>query len=723
MTDPAEEALADGEPASEPQPGKEPIPETAPQPEASKQPGTPPEGGEADDADADKEDDAILTAADLAESIRVRRQIRQAGLDSLGGTWFAGDTKFSGPTSFGGHSAARDVNMNFYYRTAESDAVRAGPVDSELLRRIRLVHVPSGSYARAQQVLRKERLLVLRGADGSGRRTTALFMLNELAAGNVRAADADVARKPPEDARLLEGAGYLAESRMPYISYTQLTALSEELDRRQAYMVVTVPADTTVEAETFDRFFTDHQAPECREVIGSHLRQSPEHTGEAERLLAAGTALTCATMPGAAADLAAVLLSIVRDGRPPDDLESVCAAIRRQRARQLLRPDRREHPRERIHLLCRRAALVSIAVFTGLPYADAVAAAEMLATSFIAIEFPKHDDAGRELFTPWRQLLAAEPDITIEDLPSRRHGSGSTEQLRFRDPELHVAMLEEVWEQYIATRSPVLEWLGELATRSRDEAVRVRAAQVVGRLATRDFGHVCHRLLLDWADSISGRAREAAATALEAAAVNVAPQVWALLADWCAEGNQHRQQTAVLALGTTIGEGYPDRTLEELRQLALRGARKPGQLVGEAVRRSIAELVSGPHQVSVVHALRTWAEHPDPLLASLARRCVPPLAHMTDASGRPSLLVALATSSVPREDTAALFSAVLEKAATRQEAWTALEKLVTLAEPHPGLTDALGELLADLKRSSAAAADQMYFYLRLWTYRYPKLAA
>jgi hypothetical protein len=732
MTDIADEAPPDGEPAPTPQPQKsekpekpekESTPDPAPQPDATKQPASPSGADKADDADTGEESDAILTAAGLAESIGVRRQIRQAGLRSLGGTWFGGPARFSAPASFGGHAAARDVNI--YYAATERAVTQTGLVDAGLLRHIRQVHAASGSHARAEGVLRGERLVVLRGADGSGRRTTALFLLHQLVGQGVHVIAADVVLSPPEGTGLPENAGYLAESRtQPDIAYAHLAAWARELDRQQAYLVLTVPAGTAANTEVVDRFIADHKVPDCHEVVRRHLRHDPAHASEAERLLKTSVALACATTPGAAADLAANVLLMVRDGRATDDLGPVVAEIRRERARHLLRIDRPNQPRERIELLCRRAALVSLAVFTGLPYSDAVAAAEALAAGFIAIEFPKHLEAGRELFIPWRELLKAEPDIVIEEAELSGHwGTAVTQQLRFRDPELHVTMLEEMWEHYDATRSPLLEWLRELATGPRDEAVRVRGAQIVGRLAIRDFGHVCHRLLLDWADSVNARAREAAATALEAAAVTMAPQVWELLADWCENGNQHRQQTAVLALGTTIGEERPGQTLDRLRQLALRGSGRSAQLMGEFVRRSITELLSGPHQEAVMHELRTWSEGKDPRLAALARRCVPPLAYVTDDSGQPLLLVALVRTPALREDIAVLFTAVLRESDTRQEGWDALEKLTVAAAPDPSLTDALGRLLADLNRMSSIAAAQLFFYLGLWVHHHPGIAA
>jgi hypothetical protein len=709
MPDLPGETFPGGEPGPAPGPGLEPASQS-----------DPPEAGEAPASDVIEEEALVLDAEDLAESIRARRRMRQVGLESLGGTWFSGATEFAGPASLGGHAAARDVNI--YYGATERTGLETGQIGHDLLRRTRSVHVTSPSCAAAEQVLCEEHLVVLCGADGSGKRTTALFMLSKLVGDDVHAISAELLLGSPDGSTLRKGAGYLAESSVPTeLTYTRLAALSTELVQRGAYLVVTAPTGTSANADTTDRFIVNHEPPGCREVVHRHLSLDADHAHEAERLLRDSTALPYAASPAVAADLATRLLEIVRDGRPADDLAPVLADLRRRRARRLLRINRPKEPRERVQLLCRRAVLVSVAVFTGLPYADAVAAAEALTMGFIAIEFPKMK--GREIFIPWREYLLAEPDITIEesDLPGR-WGSTVTQQLRFGDPDLHMAVLEEVWEHYDAARSPLLLWLHKLAVSSPGEEVRIRAAQVVGRLAARDFDHICHRLLLEWADSLNAKPREAAATALEAVAISMAPQVWKLLTEWCKDGSRNRQRTAVLALGTRIGEHDPTETLARLRQLALRNTGQAAQAMGEAVRHSVTELLSGPHQPTVVRELRTWTKDGDQRLRSLARRCVPPLAHVADDSGLP-LLLSLPGRPALRSDIVALIAAALEEPDTRQETWTALEKLATAVVGDPGLTDALGTLLADLKRASDTAESQLYFYLRLWAHRHPELTS
>jgi hypothetical protein len=711
--------VAESGPAPQPEPG--PASGSTQQPEPARQPDTPAGAGDAPTLDAEEEDDTVLGAEDLAESISARRRMRQAGLESLGGTWFSGATRFDGPASLGGHAAARDVNI--YYATTERTIPETGPIGRERLRRVRVMHVASPSCTAAERVLREERLVVLRGADGSGKRTTALFMLSKLAGDDVHAISAELVLGSPDGFGLRERIGYLAECLAPAeLPYTRLAALSAELRQLGAYLLITVPADAAADVNTAGHFVVDHEPPDCREVLRRHLHLDADHAHEADRLLQNDPGLACATSPGAAADLATKLLAIVRDGRPIGDLGPALISMRRQRARHLLRTDRPKEPRERVELLCRRAALVSVAVFIGLPYADAVAAAEALAIKFIAIEFPKLK--GREIFIPRREYLLAEPDIMIEELRRpARWGRAVTQQLRFRDPEFHAAVLEEVWEHYDTARSPLLLWLRELAVSSRDEAIRVRAAQVVGRLAVRDFGHVCHQVFIEWSDSVNSKAREAAATALEAVAVSMSPLVWNLLAEWCKDGNQNRQRTAVLALGTGISEHDPVETLARLRQLALRSTGRPAQTMGEAVRHSVTELISGAHQATVVRALRAWTDDADLRLRAVARRCIPPLAHVVDDFGRPLLLLASSGRPALRADIVALVTAALEEPDTRQETWTALEKLATGAAHDPALTDALGTLLTDLRLASSTAASQLTFYLRLWAYRHSELTS
>lgn len=731
MTDQLPEAAPEGDPAGGPAP-LEPAPGPA---GGSEDPDVPP--GEVSAADTEGEgepgqrdqeepdDDPALGPQALADDIAHRRQMLESGIISLGAGWFGG------PASVGGsaagrdvHSAGRDLHVH-HHATAGPTILKTGPIDPARLRHAARVHVAGDTYDLAVQRLRKDRLVVLRAADGSGKRTSALAMLGSLTGDAVHAVSADQVLGA-SGSGLTEQAGHLAESSLPVeLAYTRLAALADDLSSQAAYLVITVPAETAAEADTEDQYVIDHKPPTSREeVLRSHLRGNARHATAAEQLLREDPglerdALSCAVTPRAAAELAERLLRAVQSGSSAGKLQSVPADMRRDRARHLLRTDRPAPPRKRVELLYRRAALISVAVFAGLPHADAMAAAESLASAFITAEFPLFK-TNRDLFAHWKRHLLAEPDITLTErevrtswgLPLRAF------QLRFDDPLLAAAVLDTVWDEYDAVRPLFLKWLRTLAVSPADEAIRVRAAQVAGRLATRDFGHVYHQLLYGWANSVNPRSREAAATALESAAAAMGPHVRLVLADWCDRGNQHLQRAAVLALGTAIGEQDPDEVLKRLRRLALRNTGRGPANMAQTVRRSVAELFTGSHPGAVVRALGRWARDSDPRLRSLARQCVPPLAYVTGDSGQPRLLQVIAADPAAGGDAAAAFAAALDDTGTRHETWAALGKLAVASAAAPGLTSAAGELLAGLKQRSATARTQLNFYLMLWIHQH-----
>jgi len=697
--------------------------------------GEPAEGDdEAAGQRAEEEDDRIQSAAELGVSASTRRRLRQAGQESLGGTWFEDAVRFTGPATFGGgHAiggnvsrAGRDVNYIFGGVAARRTGTDAGPIAPALLAKIRATHVPGGSYAAADKALRATRIVILRGTSGSGKRTSALRLLTELARDNVHEIGVSTALEPPSgDADLQAGTGYLAEGDAGSgFAYHRMVAWTAKLSELNAYLIVTVPATAAIGADVAEHFLIDHIPPSAHAIVRSHLRADQVHGARAELLLDKHGVLSCATSPAAAADLAARLLATVRDTLPETILAPLVRDLRGSEARRMLGAGRPTGRRERVDLLCRRAAMISIAVFTRLPYTEAMAAAETLAAAFISIEFPPRGSVGRELFTRWPDLLQAEPGIRIveSELPSQ-WGEIAVRHIRFSDPQLHGVMLEEIWERYDTVRSPLLEWLGDLALRAQDEAVRIRAAQVVGRFAIRDFGHVCHRLIAGWANSVNERHRETAATALEAAATGRRTHVWKLLEEWCDGGSQHRQRTAILALGTAIGDQNPDDTLNRLRQLAIGGTGGPGRSVAEAVRRSLIDLMSGPHQGTVVRALRQWADGKDIRLPSLARRCVPPLAHLTDGGDRSSFLATLSGEPTLRPDAVSLFAAALADPETSQETWLALEQMAVTAARESWQLDALGELFHGLRLSPEADTSRLTFYLRVWARRHDELTA
>lgn len=705
------------QPAAQPYAGPVQPPAPTAGQDAKRNPGEPEDGTEAAGKDSsahEEADDTPLSAEALAGDVGLRVHMRQAGLASLG-NWFGG------PASFGaGHAAGRDLNIN-YFGTVRHTASETGPVDPERLRRIGKVHVPGASYSRAKEKLTSSRVVVLRGTDGSGKRTTALHMLGELTGDSIHSVGASQVLGSGDGSGLAESAGHLTDvPETGELTYSRLAALADNLRQLDSYLVITTPAETTTEVDVEDAFIVTHKPPGSEEVVLSHLRQDVDHANVAERLLRESGALKCAATPGAAAQLATHLLDAAENGRDADSLQPTFAEIRRQRARYLLRVGSpKQEDRDRAELLYRRATLISLAVFAGLPHADTIAAAESLVSRFTDIEFSWKR---RELFIPWRARLLQEPDITRDDPEFLGPwGPVRAAQVHFTDEELNAIVLETVWQEYESARTPLLEWLHELAVYPRDEAVRVRAAQFAGRLSAGDFGYVCHHLILEWADSAAPRPREAAANALDAVPAALQPHVWQLVSDWCELGNPNLQQAAVLALGTGLHEKRPDEILDRLRGIALRNTGSTARHMGDTVRHSVAELFAGEqYPEAVLRALGAWAADSDLRLRSLARQCVLPLAYVTGVSKEPVLLRVMAGDPTARESAATAIAAALDEPETRSEAWSALEELARVIIETPELTDTLGMLLFSLVRQSSTGREQARFYVRLWNHRYQK---
>lgn len=690
------------------------------------------DGGPQPDGD---HNEPVQSAAELGASASTRRRLRKAGQDSLGGTWFEAAARFSGPASFGSgqavggnvSTAGRDVNTYYFGGSAERhNNPDTGPIAPALLAGIRETYVPGDSYAAAERVLRASRIVIIRGAGGTGKRTSALRLLAELADDDVHELGVSVVLGSPRDVELREGAGYLAEGEAGSVfAYHRMAAWAASLSELNAYLIITVPSSASVGTNVADYFLIEHIPPDRRAVARSHLGAGLMHTDERDRLLERADVqrhLACVVSPGSAAALASTL-AFVRGEDIEQDLATFAHVLHRNQARRMLGTERPAAQRDRVDLLYRRAGIIAIGVFAELPYTEAMAAAETLAKAFITLEFPLLSGHGRELFIRWPDILVSEPGISIEEteLPIR-WGTTAVRHVRFVDPHLHGAVLEEIWEHYDPVRSPLLDWLADLALRAPDEAVRVRAAQVIGRYAIRDFGHVCHRQIAEWASSVNERHREAAATALEAAAAGRYEDVLDLINHWCDGGNQHRQRTAIIALGTRIGDQDPRQTLNQLRRLTQRGSGNSGRSVAEAVRRSLIDLMSGPHLQHVVDALAQWVgDDKDARLSSLARRCVPTLAHVSDNDQHPAFLTALATTPSLRTAAVLLFTKALSDSETKHETWDALERLAVEAAQEPGQINVLGDLLHGLSLQSPIGSGQIIFYLRLWALRNEEL--
>jgi hypothetical protein len=190
-------------------------------------------------------------------------------------------------------------------------------------------------------------------------------------------------------------------------------------------------------------------------------------------------------------------------------------------------------------------------------------------------------------------------------------------------------------------------------------------------------------------------------------------RVHQLIADWCRGGGQHRRLTALTALGTSLGAGDTERTLQNLQNLALSG---DGDMQKTAARSVVELFDTNPH--IVLRKLADWADGDDEarrpfLLASFTR-----LSSLRDEAGRPALLVAQAREA-NGPPLVALWQQALWDRDVQAETWDNLEQWCRHVDGDPELMQPLANLIAALAALGPPLDAKLAWYLGFWATHHP----
>lgn len=641
------------------------------------------------------------------------RSVRAAGLDSLRPTF-----GFGGATSFGGYAAERDININV---GAAARASAMGPVPADVLASLCAFHVPYAGYDEARQRLMTTRVLVLRGEEGSGRRTSALALLSSLVDDTIfnLGPDHDLESLFSDDR---DGqCGYLLDSvpgsRVGRLTQTLLSSAEHWLDRSGSFLVITVAARSEAQYDDVERYLVDHQVPDPHQVLRSHLHlhcpelpdplsdwlDDPRLTGRVE----------AATQPSVMVNLAVALAKAAKDDRSLDDaIDYWIHGRARTDAQRLLRGTQEADPElQPTEQLQRCAFLVALAVFNDAPYLPVAAAAELLAQALTAAAYPE-GTPHRQIFALRRENCLTWLQGTVERLPrGDRWGEQRTEQIRLRNQDLPSALLDELWHEYDAVRAPVLHWLQDLVI-GRNPEIRVRAAQAVGKLATDDFDYVFQEVISDWAGSQWASQRYAAAWALEAAVRtgDTEGRVRWWLRYWCRAGSRYRKLTAVTTYGTGIGADRPEEALRSLRHLSRAGDPEMTRIACN----SVVELFLGGQSDQVLDTLQDWLADGDGTARRFSVESFVRLAYQHDGSGRPVLLPLCGQRHARADLMATLWRHGLGDDYARADAWEALLQWCRAVDLYMELRAPLEHLVSTLESADEDLRDRLGWYLNFW---------
>ncbi|MGH8905548.1 MAG: hypothetical protein ACRD0K_03290 [Egibacteraceae bacterium] len=624
-----------------------------------------------------------------------------------------------GPTTLGDYSP---VISALYLSVTERLRVPplSGPLSREQLDERRKSFVETVAYHSLVERLVECRVQVLRGEDGSGRTTTALLALDDV----IYPAGQEAHRPDPEsnvavldcepdtitEKNLEEGHGYLLDRSSATLEGQLNLGLLGQLKKLAndggAFLILIVSDRTPLDPYNLRDYLVHQDRPDPAKVLQAHLRYREAHwtdelRKEVEWELRANPA------PGPVAELAKFLNDAENQGLSPDEIlvrfgERLMARARGKLAKPFgdaVNGDRRS----RAESLCRQAQLITCAVLSGMPLVIVMEAAASLAARLYRAQIGQSDE---------RSLPRPVFGDTVDDVhkyaeatdcpPDETSDPNDVTRRRWMRPSLATRVLEIAWLEYDTVREPLLAWLEDLVQdKEKDEALRVRAAIAVGKLASYDFEYIFSKID-QWASSQSVAPRWAAAWALEMAARDplLAPRVRGRIEQWCRGPRRYQQRTALLAFTTSIGPQDVEGTLEDLRLLATHSGHARDYALALAVR----EIFLAGYDEKARELLDKWAgaDVKKPLerpLAVQAARSLLTLSEGTDevnGDTTPDLVSLFADDPKWRDTATRVWPLALTEPATSEAGWNVLRLWLRRGGQEPRLIEPLIGLVADL---------------------------
>jgi hypothetical protein len=552
-------------------------------------------------------------------------QFTEAAADPLAGTWggtggraaegqayrtWVKTVRSSGAAAFvgGGHIGVMNIST-----TADRGArggQAPGPVAPQIIEQVTSRYVPVAAYGALVMQLRNTRLLVLRGAPGTGRATTGLRLLAEVTD--------EVARFPPEtdlssldEGDLQQGAGYLIKLAVaagpPPPTAVHVDRLRDRLAARECYLVVIAPYDIR-HKDAFHGCIADCALPDPKQVFdrvaANEIRSQPG-LETVLRQASADLKPDAARTPSEMTWLVARIASAPAGELAAEQLARMGAEALARYVSSWFEPlaglPASSGADDQVRLAAFRIAL---AVFNETPFDLVAEAGENLTTRILTTRSPRRSP-GRPVFAGHREDYVANSRAslipgTVKFLDSSAPATFAT----YDDERLPLAVLSRAWSLH-NLRGPVMAWLQALSS-DRRPFVRMRAALAIGLLLSWDFSYTFHELIEPWAGSTGEESyrRWVAAVALDEASRNddVLPVVREILEAWCRKGTYEQRWTGAMALGYDLGLRDPSKALKELRKV---GCWEDGELA-QAASWAVARIFALGAVDPVLTAASSW---------------------------------------------------------------------------------------------------------------------
>jgi hypothetical protein len=463
-----------------------------------------------------------------------------------------------------------------------------GPVRSEIITTLSSRYAPVIGYGTLVQQLTSSRLLVLRGAPGTGRTTTGLRLLAKLA-NNVARFSPDTELRTLTADDLDPQSGYLlrlnpgSASRPP--TPTEVDRLRDYLAECECYLVVIAPHDIRYR-DGFDGYIADCPLPDPREVFDQIVKYETDRRPDKEQVLqqiaikARPNGSTGPQTPSEVQWLVAHLISTMTADYAAAEHDLLLSDLAHRYVSAWFEPLAALPATSEGDEFVRLAAFrIALAVLNESPFDLVAEAAEDLTHRILIARSPRRTP-GRPVFARHREDYVANSRAKVVPGSVKFINATAPASLVFYDDDrLPLAVLRHVWDVH-NLRDPLLSWLESLSNDPRP-LVYMRAALAMGLLASWDFSYTFHDRIEPWAMSEEQRRRWTVAVALDEASRNdqVRPVVREMLEDWCDSEDAALRWTGAIALGYDLGLRDPVKALKELRKL---GCWENGELAGPA---------------------------------------------------------------------------------------------------------------------------------------------
>jgi hypothetical protein len=380
--------------------------------------------------------------------------------------------------------------------TADGEAI-AGLAASLELEKLEAVFVEPTWHSRAARILDQQRLVVLRGPAGSGRRAMALHLLKGQDAKRVVELSPDTEPAKLATYPFARQFGYLIDTLLPepakQLSSFMLRRLGAVLGDRNSHLVLTIDHRPEVPPDAAHEYLVDCvDMPDGAAMLERHLdwylRGTGASPGEHLEVGVAGVVEYLRLHPRpASVDRLARLLRPVAMGK------GELAAALRQAGKV---------PGEQVASifaddpdLPQWSLVVALAVLHRASYQTVLSAAELLAEHLQ----PDEEDGGKPAAwnpgIPRLQRVSQAKARLVDDQEMTQFGLVRVERVEFEHPELQPVVLDHIWQRYDQLRRPLLDWPGELG-REDDREMQIGVATAVGYLLSNAFRHLFNEVLL-----------------------------------------------------------------------------------------------------------------------------------------------------------------------------------------------------------------------------------